>query len=101
MIEGQVNFNREPLTRLTLLGADGEEAEIEALADTGFNGSLTLSQTMIEKLGWLPVSSAMATLADGNSHRLATYRGMRRWEGVARPITVIAANGIPLAGMSL
>jgi predicted aspartyl protease len=103
VIQGSVNFNREPIIRLTLLGGEdqGEAVEIEAILDTGFNGSLTLPLVTIQALGLPVASSALATLADGSTQELATYRGVVLWEGETRPVTVIAANGNPLAGMSL
>ena len=75
MIEGEVNFNREPMIRLTLIGNEGQQTVIEALVDTGFNGSLTLPQTMITQLNWSSASNAMATLADGSTQQLSTFRG--------------------------
>lgn len=43
MIKGAVNANREARLRLTVRGLSGQEREIEAVIDTGFNGFLTLT----------------------------------------------------------
>ena len=42
MIAGVVNAHAEAIIRLPVRAADGREQDIEAVLDTGFNGSLTL-----------------------------------------------------------
>jgi predicted aspartyl protease len=51
MIIGVVNAHTEATIPLPMRAADGREQEIEAILDTGFNGSLTLPPTMIASLG--------------------------------------------------
>lgn len=51
MISGEVNAQAEAIIRLTVWASDGREQEIEAVLDTGFNGSLTLPPAVIEPLG--------------------------------------------------
>ena len=48
MIPGAVNGNLEATVRLVVRGSGGQEQEIEAVIDTGFNGFLTLSPALVE-----------------------------------------------------
>ena len=66
MIEGVVNANMEAVVTLTLRGETGQEREIEAVIDTGFNGFLTLPPTLAVELGLPFASIGLATLADGS-----------------------------------
>ena len=50
MITGVVNAHREATICLLLQAADGRDQEIEAILDTGFNGSLTLPPSVIAAL---------------------------------------------------
>ncbi|MGE3540492.1 MAG: hypothetical protein AB7N91_24010 [Candidatus Tectimicrobiota bacterium] len=51
MITGRVNADAEAIIRLPIRAADGREQEMEAVLDTGFNGSLTLPPAVIATLG--------------------------------------------------
>ena len=51
MIIGVVNAQTEATIRLPVRAADGREQQMEAILDTGFNGSLTLPPAMIAGLG--------------------------------------------------
>ena len=55
MILGVVNAHSEATIRLPVRDAVGHEHEIEAVLDTGFNGSLTLPPALIAALG-LPLA---------------------------------------------
>ena len=52
MITGVVSLYREALVRVTVRGPGGPEQEIEAVIDTGFDGSLTLPLAHIVSLGY-------------------------------------------------
>jgi predicted aspartyl protease len=51
MIPGAVNGNLEATIRLQVRGPGGQEQEVEAVIDTGFNGFLTLSPGLVRRLG--------------------------------------------------
>ena len=51
MIIGVVNAHTEATVRLIVQAAGGREQEIEAILDTGFNGSLTLPPAVVASLG--------------------------------------------------
>jgi predicted aspartyl protease len=50
MITGIVTGAREAVISLTVRGPNGQEQEIEAVIDTGFDGSLTLPLALITAL---------------------------------------------------
>ena len=51
MITGIVTVAREAVISLTVRGPNGQEQEIEAVIDTGFDGSLTSPPALITALG--------------------------------------------------
>jgi predicted aspartyl protease len=51
MLTGVVTADRDPLLELRVRGPTGEECDIEALIDTGFDGWLSLSPAAIASLG--------------------------------------------------
>ena len=53
MIIGVVNTHTEATLRLPVRAADGREQEIEAVLDTGFNGSLRMSGLCCAAAYWL------------------------------------------------
>ena len=101
MITGSVDDKLQPVVRLTVCNEAGDAIEIEAIIDTGFNGTLTLPLTAIQKLK-LPLSSkGAALLADGTQVWFDVYAGILMWDGVPRRIHIEAAETEPLAGMQL
>ena len=51
MITGVVAAYRQAIIRLTVRGPQEQEQEIQAVIDTGFDGSLTLPPKLIATLG--------------------------------------------------
>lgn len=101
MITGVVNAHHEATIRLPLLAADGRDQEIEAILDTGFNGSLTLPPAVIAALGLLWRTRGLVILANGTEDRCDIYAAAVLWDGVPRNILVEAADTDPLVGMAL
>ena len=50
MIEGIVNAAYEAVVTLPLRGQAGQERDIEAVIDTGYNGFLSLPPALVEEL---------------------------------------------------
>ena len=50
MIRGHVNAARQPVIPLQIFGADGRAETVEAVVDTGFDGSLTLPPDLVTRL---------------------------------------------------
>jgi clan AA aspartic protease len=101
MISGVVTANGEAVVRLEVLGPDGDQ-EIEAVMDTGFNGSLTLPSHMVAALELPLVGDRQATLADGSQVLMKMHLARILWhEGREHEVLALRAEGGPLVGMEL
>jgi len=101
MILGVVNAHSEATIRLPVRDAAGHEHEIEAVLDTGFNGSLTLLPAIIAALGLPWRTRSLVMLANGTDDLCDIYAATVIWDGRSRPILVEAADTDPLVGMAL
>ncbi len=101
MITGSVNAYRDAVIRLTLLGTKGQTQEIDAVIDTGFNGSLTLPQATIDTLELSWRSRGSSILANGQVDECDIYTAVVLWDGQKRPLLIEATESDPLVGMRL
>ena len=101
MITGQVNAYREAVIPLRVQGVGGFDREVEAVIDTGFDGFLTLSSSLIQELGLVWRRRGRAMLADGSDILVDIYEATVTWDGKPRRIAVDEADSAPLVGMSL
>jgi clan AA aspartic protease len=101
MMTGTVNAYREALLGLVVQGSGGEVLELEAIIDTGFDGSLTLPAQMVEQLGFPFLQRTSALLGDGSRSIFDIYVGTVLWNGQSRRVPVHVSNTEPLLGMSL
>ena len=101
MIQGRVNESYEATVKLNLFDATGEDQEIEAVIDTGYNGYLTLPTSLIEVMGLPWQGQNEVLLADGTSRVLDVYDGIVSWNGREHPIYVDAIDTETLVGMGL
>ena len=101
MIEGVVNSYLEAVVTLPLLGPAGEEREVHAVVDTGFNGYLTLPPGLVADLGLPAVGDGEAVLADGSEAAFDVYGVTILWDGEPRYIETGAVGVDPLVGMSM
>ncbi len=99
MITGVVNAQREPTIRVLLRAVHGPHQEIEAILDTGFNGSLTLPPATIAALGLPWRTRGLVILANGRQEECDIHAATVLWDGVPRNILVEAADTDPLVGM--
>jgi clan AA aspartic protease len=97
---GRVNAFREAVVSVTVRGSLAEE-EIEAVIDTGFNGSLTLPPSLIEALGLPFRRRDRAILGDGSETFFDTHEAEIVWDGHPRAIAVDSADTEPLLGTAL
>ena len=74
---------------------------MEAILDTGFNGSLTLPLAMIAGLGLRWRTRGLVTLANCTEDYCDIYVATVIWDGRPRNILVEAADTYPLVGMAL
>lgn len=101
MITGIVTVAREAVVSLSVRGPNGQEQEIEAVIDTGFDGYLTLPLPLIIALGLPWRRRGRALLADGNESVFDIYEATVMWDGTARRVSVDAVDAMPLVGMAL
>jgi clan AA aspartic protease len=101
MITGVVTASRQAIIRLTVRGPEGQEQEIDAVIDTGFDGTLTLPPALIATLGLVWRRRGRALLADGSESLFDIYETIVIWDGEPRRIAVDEADIDPLVGMSL
>jgi len=64
MITGVVNADHEAIIHLKIKGTNGQEYEVAAVIDTGFNGFLTPLSTIVT-LDCAYLSQSYVILADG------------------------------------
>jgi clan AA aspartic protease len=101
MIPGVVNGDLEAIIRLVVRDSGGQEQEIAAMIDTGFNGFLTLSPALIRQLGLPHIGQSRALLANGQEELLDLYEVTLLWDGQWRTVETDAADMDALVGMSL
>lgn len=101
MITGKVNAAAEAIVPLVVRCFDTSEMDIEAVLDTGFNGSLTLPTVAIEQLGLSWLGRGLAILANGAEEQCDLYTAAVVWDGIPRRILVESAETEPLLGMAL
>jgi clan AA aspartic protease len=101
VITGVITSAREAIIRVRVSDGGQRSTDIDAVVDTGFDDALTLPIQIITALRLQLAGPARVMLADGSVIRLNYYRATVLWEGVARKILVLDADGAPLVGMSL
>lgn len=101
MITGVVTDDRQAIVHLIVRGPAGQEQEIEAIIDTGFDGWLSLPSSIIVPLGLVWRQRGRALLADGGESVFDIYETTVVWDGEAHRIPVDEAETAPLVGMSL
>jgi clan AA aspartic protease len=82
-------------------GSQGQEQEIEAIIDTGFNGSLSLPPALVAALGLPFRRRGRALLADGSEGLFDVHEATVVWDGQPRRVSTDAADTDPLVGMAL
>jgi predicted aspartyl protease len=85
MISGVVTAEREAVILLIVHGPAGQQEEIPAVIDTGFDGSLSLPSATIARLGLAWRSRGRALLADGSESIFDIYEAIVMWDGMGGP----------------
>ena len=81
VIVGAITGDREAIISFPVCGPDGQEQEIRAVIDTGFNGYLTLPDSLVDRLDLSYHSRTTVTLGDGSSRALRQYEAVVVWSG--------------------
>jgi len=101
MIAGAVNARNEAVVRLRVRGPVGVESTIDAIVDSGFNGSLTLPAATVAALGFARQSGGGALLADGSLLQYDQCTAEVEWDGTWRKVLASVVGHEPLLGMRL
>jgi clan AA aspartic protease len=101
MIRGVVTPEREAVVSLNVHSLDGNDQQVEAVIDTGFNDFLTLPPQLVSALRLPYAASTEAKLADGSIVEVPYFRAKVMWDGTLRNVLILALEGAPLVGMSL
>jgi clan AA aspartic protease len=101
MIYGVVNLRREATLPLVVGNAEKQQQVVDTVIDTGFNGFLSLSSTVIATLNLPWSASDIVTLGDGSQTLFDIYTAMVIWDGQYREIDIAASETEPLLGMAL
>jgi clan AA aspartic protease len=93
----------QAIIRLPVRGPTGQEQEIDAIIDTGFDGWLSRPSSLIVLLSLVWRQRGRALLADGRESVFDIYEGTVFWDGQDHRIPVHEAETTPLIviGMSL
>jgi clan AA aspartic protease len=101
MIRGQVTPLRQAVIPLQLQGLNGQIETIDAVIDTGFDGSLALPPDLVLRLE-LPFGMTRSLeLGDGSHAPFDIHRVTILWDGQEREVAALVTTGGPLVGMSL
>ncbi len=100
---GTVDANGEALVPLTVerLGSEGEQREVTALLDTGFNGFLALPPELIDVLGVEQLSREQYMTASGAMHFTGIYEAVIIFGGRRLVVDEIVEAAEPLVGVGL
>jgi len=101
MITGVVTANREAVIHVLVRGPHGQEAQVQAVIDTGFTGFLTLPAGLITDLALPFASATRVTLGDGSEVHMDAFEAAVLWDNQERSVVVLAAEGGTLVGMAM
>lgn len=77
------------------------KALVDAVIDSGYNGSLTLPAAVVALLDLTRQSGGSAVLTDGSCRPFDIYAAEVEWDGVWRAVLISAVGDEPLMGMRL
>ena len=92
--------DRFPRVVLALPGLNGP-LDIEFIVDTGFDGELALSDSLIQRLDIAVLDSRFVQLAGGFRQRTYAYELRMEWDEETRLIEVLSLDGNSLIGNGL
>ena len=101
MMSGEFKISNQIIIALTIWNETGSDEQIEAVVDTGFGGSLMLTQSIVETLALPQLDVEAAVLADGSIVWLPVYAVNILWDDEERKVVAYAGAGDVLLGMSM
>ena len=92
MLRGRVNPRGEPIVLLSLISSANRSVSHPAVIDTGFNGSLSLPEPLIQRLGWRWIGYESYEIATGDVVREKVFVGRVRWMQLIQEVDVVASH---------
>lgn len=92
MLRGRVNLRGEPIVRISLISSTNRLGSHPAVIDTGFNGTLSLPETVIQRLGWRWVGYESYEIATGDVVREKVFVGRVQWMRRIQEVDVVASH---------
>ena len=92
MLHGRVNPRGEPVVRLSLISSTNRSRSYPAVIDTGFNGTLSLPESLIQRLGWRWIGYESYEIATGDVVREKVYVGRVRWSRRIQEVDLVASH---------
>src|SRR5882672_7651676 len=92
MLKGIVNPRGEPVVRIALLSSANHSQSHSAVIDTGFNGTLSLPESLIQRLGWRWIGYESYEIATGDVVREKVFVGRARWMRRIQEVDVVASH---------
>src|SRR6266704_3967830 len=92
MLKGFVNARREPVIRIALLSSRNRSQSFPAVIDTGFNGTLSLPETLMRRLGWRWIGHESYEIATGDVVREKVFVGRIRWMRQIQEVDIVASH---------
>ncbi len=81
--------------------AEGDEAEVSAVIDTGFLGALLLPYSLARHLNLPQIDQEVLQMADGSLVRFAVHEAVIAWQGEDQTVAAHVADGDILIGVEL
>ena len=97
----ELKNDREAIIEIEILGARREQAAVQAVLDTGYDGEVSLPSEFIRQLSLSPAGFRRGMLADGSTVVLPMFLGTVMWHGRQRDVLVARIDETPLVGMGL
>ena len=101
MLTGRINDELQAWVSMGILDGAGELHPVEVLLDTGFNGELALTSSVIRRFNLVRGMPRFAELATGDTTLLPSFTATILWDDQPRFVSVIEADSEPLLGMEL
>ena len=102
LIRGVVSPSLEIVVSIRVGGPTGRNREISALVDTGFEGFLSLPQSVAEELSFPYIDDEPMTMADGRVERIDRHWAVVLWDGEPRAVQAHVVDSEPaLIGVRL
>jgi clan AA aspartic protease len=101
MIRGQVSASRQAVIPLQLSDAGGQTVTVDAVIDTGFDGSVTLPPDLIARLQLPFGMTRFYELGDRSRVQFNIHQATVEWDGHSHSVEALVTTGGALVGMAM